>query len=152
MASSSSNLEEDCEKFKGEDEPLCCEQRSITETVINGSMKETVSLTVDAKTETAVFKRFVKLSTCNKTNTKQKKHSLVYFFVACFSSCQKSQTRAHLQMDEYQCLVGSVTEVCCECFNSFFKHKTISLLESSVADIKADNNVHFAQNIDLLIY
>lgn len=60
VASSSSKLEEDCEKFKGEDEPLCCEQRSITETVINGSMKETVSLTVDAKTETAVFKRFVK--------------------------------------------------------------------------------------------
>lgn len=29
----------------------------ITETVTNGSMKETVSLTVDAKTETAVFKR-----------------------------------------------------------------------------------------------
>uniref|UniRef100_A0A3Q0SHG3 Protein phosphatase 6, regulatory subunit 3 n=1 Tax=Amphilophus citrinellus TaxID=61819 RepID=A0A3Q0SHG3_AMPCI len=36
----------------------CSEHRSITETVINGSMKETVSLTVDAKTETAVFKRF----------------------------------------------------------------------------------------------
>ena len=35
------------------------EQRSVTETVINGSMKETVSLTVDAKTETAVFKRLV---------------------------------------------------------------------------------------------
>lgn len=29
----------------------------ITETVTNGSMKETLSLTVDAKTETAVFKR-----------------------------------------------------------------------------------------------
>lgn len=29
----------------------------ITETVTNGSMMETVSLTVDAKTETAVFKR-----------------------------------------------------------------------------------------------
>lgn len=41
-----------------EEEPAaCCEQRSITETVTNGSMKETVSLTVDAKTETAVFKR-----------------------------------------------------------------------------------------------
>lgn len=31
----------------------------ITETVTNGSMKETLSLTVDAKTETAVFKRCV---------------------------------------------------------------------------------------------
>uniref|UniRef100_A0A8B9JEX4 Protein phosphatase 6, regulatory subunit 3 n=1 Tax=Astyanax mexicanus TaxID=7994 RepID=A0A8B9JEX4_ASTMX len=30
----------------------------ITETVTNGSMKETLSLTVDAKTETAVFKRY----------------------------------------------------------------------------------------------
>lgn len=29
----------------------------VTETVMNGSMKETLSLTVDAKTETAVFKR-----------------------------------------------------------------------------------------------
>lgn len=29
----------------------------VTETVTNGSMKETLSLTVDAKTETAVFKR-----------------------------------------------------------------------------------------------
>lgn len=28
----------------------------VTETVMNGSMKETLSLTVDAKTETAVFK------------------------------------------------------------------------------------------------
>lgn len=43
-----------------EEDPACCEQRSITETVTNGSMKETVSLTVDAKTETAVFKRFAK--------------------------------------------------------------------------------------------
>lgn len=31
----------------------------VTETVTNGLMKETVSLTVDAKTETAVFKRRV---------------------------------------------------------------------------------------------
>ncbi|PNJ38862.1 PPP6R3 isoform 23, partial [Pongo abelii] len=30
----------------------------VTETVMNGGMKETLSLTVDAKTETAVFKRF----------------------------------------------------------------------------------------------
>uniref|UniRef100_A0A3Q3J516 Protein phosphatase 6, regulatory subunit 3 n=1 Tax=Monopterus albus TaxID=43700 RepID=A0A3Q3J516_MONAL len=45
---------------KAEAETSCCEQRSITETVINGSMKETVSLTVDAKTETAIFKRFAK--------------------------------------------------------------------------------------------
>lgn len=29
----------------------------VTETVMNGGMKETLSLTVDAKTETAVFKR-----------------------------------------------------------------------------------------------
>lgn len=37
-----------------EEEPV---SDRITETVTNGSMKETVSLTVDAKTETAVFKR-----------------------------------------------------------------------------------------------
>lgn len=55
-----SALEEFGEKFNGKDQASCCEQRSITETVINGSMKETVSLTVDAKTETAVFKRSVK--------------------------------------------------------------------------------------------
>lgn len=54
-----SAVEEYGDKFNGKDQPSCCEQRSITETVINGSMKETVSLTVDAKTETAVFKRFV---------------------------------------------------------------------------------------------
>lgn len=29
----------------------------VTETVMNGGVKETLSLTVDAKTETAVFKR-----------------------------------------------------------------------------------------------
>nr|XP_020468333.1 serine/threonine-protein phosphatase 6 regulatory subunit 3 isoform X3 [Monopterus albus] len=46
----------DCGRSKAEAETSCCEQRSITETVINGSMKETVSLTVDAKTETAIFK------------------------------------------------------------------------------------------------
>ena len=39
------------------EEEAASEQRSVTETVINGSMKETLSLTVDAKTETAVFKR-----------------------------------------------------------------------------------------------
>lgn len=33
------------------------EESVTTETVTNGSMKETVSLTVDAKTETAIFKR-----------------------------------------------------------------------------------------------
>lgn len=33
------------------------EETVTTETVTNGSMKETVSLTVDAKTETAIFKR-----------------------------------------------------------------------------------------------
>uniref|UniRef100_A0A4W3JCV0 Protein phosphatase 6, regulatory subunit 3 n=1 Tax=Callorhinchus milii TaxID=7868 RepID=A0A4W3JCV0_CALMI len=38
----------------GEEEEVTTDQ--ITETVSNGSMKETVSLTVDAKTETAVFK------------------------------------------------------------------------------------------------
>lgn len=30
----------------------------VTETVMNGGMKETLSLTVDAKTETAVFRRW----------------------------------------------------------------------------------------------
>lgn len=54
-----SAVEEFGEELNGKDQQTCCEQRSITETVINGSMKETVSLTVDAKTETAVFKRFV---------------------------------------------------------------------------------------------
>uniref|UniRef100_A0AAQ5XIZ6 Protein phosphatase 6, regulatory subunit 3 n=1 Tax=Amphiprion ocellaris TaxID=80972 RepID=A0AAQ5XIZ6_AMPOC len=60
-------------KCASEEETTCSEQRSITETVINGSMKETVSLTVDAKTETAVFKRFANhihtkmtLQTCAK--------------------------------------------------------------------------------------
>uniref|UniRef100_A0A3B5R6F4 Protein phosphatase 6, regulatory subunit 3 n=1 Tax=Xiphophorus maculatus TaxID=8083 RepID=A0A3B5R6F4_XIPMA len=47
----------ECDGWLGADVSSCSEQRSITETVINGSMKETVSLTVDAKTETAVFKR-----------------------------------------------------------------------------------------------
>ena len=42
---------------EAEEEEAASEQRSVTETVINGSMKETLSLTVDAKTETAVFKR-----------------------------------------------------------------------------------------------
>ncbi|KAH1172161.1 hypothetical protein KIL84_007779 [Mauremys mutica] len=34
----------------------------VTETVMNGSMKETLSLNVDAKTETAVFKRHLEKS------------------------------------------------------------------------------------------
>lgn len=58
VAAPPSNSLKDCGRSKAEEETSCCEQRSITETVINGSMKETVSLTVDAKTETAVFKRF----------------------------------------------------------------------------------------------
>lgn len=57
---SPSSTTKDCGRSKVEEETTCNEQRSITETVINGSMKETVSLTVDAKTETAVFKRFAK--------------------------------------------------------------------------------------------
>uniref|UniRef100_A0A672FGX5 Protein phosphatase 6, regulatory subunit 3 n=1 Tax=Salarias fasciatus TaxID=181472 RepID=A0A672FGX5_SALFA len=61
-ASPSSAAPKDSGKSKPEEESACGEQRSITETVINGSMKETVSLTVDAKTETAVFKRFVRPS------------------------------------------------------------------------------------------
>lgn len=44
-----------------EEEPV---SDRITETVTNGSMKETVSLTVDAKTETAVFKRWVLQVSC----------------------------------------------------------------------------------------
>ncbi|XP_035521398.1 serine/threonine-protein phosphatase 6 regulatory subunit 3-like [Morone saxatilis] len=56
VASPSTTSPKDCGRSKAEEETACCEQRSITETVINGSMKETVSLTVDAKTETAVFK------------------------------------------------------------------------------------------------
>ncbi|XP_075998344.1 serine/threonine-protein phosphatase 6 regulatory subunit 3 isoform X2 [Genypterus blacodes] len=54
-SSSSSSSSKACGTSEAEEE-ASCEQRSITETVINGSMKETVSLTVDAKTETAVFK------------------------------------------------------------------------------------------------
>ncbi|XP_069480212.1 serine/threonine-protein phosphatase 6 regulatory subunit 3 isoform X3 [Ambystoma mexicanum] len=42
----------------GEDESENADQ--VTETVMNGSMKETLCLTVDAKTETAVFKRVLK--------------------------------------------------------------------------------------------
>ncbi|XP_047246739.1 serine/threonine-protein phosphatase 6 regulatory subunit 3 isoform X4 [Girardinichthys multiradiatus] len=56
VVSPSSSAPEDCERSTAVEETPCSEQRSITETVINGSMKETVSLTVDAKTETAVFK------------------------------------------------------------------------------------------------
>ncbi|XP_041052788.1 serine/threonine-protein phosphatase 6 regulatory subunit 3 isoform X3 [Carcharodon carcharias] len=53
----------------GEDEEVAADQ--ITETVTNGSMKETVSLTVDAKTETAVFKsEEVKLSTSEDVSSK----------------------------------------------------------------------------------
>uniref|UniRef100_UPI00398E8454 serine/threonine-protein phosphatase 6 regulatory subunit 3 isoform X2 n=1 Tax=Pristiophorus japonicus TaxID=55135 RepID=UPI00398E8454 len=53
----------------GEDEEVTTDQ--ITETVTNGSMKETVSLTVDAKTETAVFKsEEVKLSTSEDVSSK----------------------------------------------------------------------------------
>lgn len=40
----------------------------VTETVMNGSMKETLSLTVDAKTETAVFKRWGCTSFCLSTH------------------------------------------------------------------------------------
>lgn len=67
VASPSSTSPKDCGRSKSEEETACCEQRSITETVINGSMKETVSLTVDAKTETAVFKRFAKHIHTKKT-------------------------------------------------------------------------------------
>lgn len=55
-----SDAHNDSAASQPEEDAACCEQRSITETVTNGSMKETVSLTVDAKTETAVFKRFAK--------------------------------------------------------------------------------------------
>ncbi|XP_072448348.1 serine/threonine-protein phosphatase 6 regulatory subunit 3-B-like isoform X3 [Chiloscyllium punctatum] len=53
----STALNVECALF-GEEEEVVTDQ--ITETVTNGSMKETVSLTVDAKTETAVFKRVLK--------------------------------------------------------------------------------------------
>lgn len=56
MASPAASAPSDCGSSKAEEEASSSEHRSITETVINGSMKETVSLTVDAKTETAVFK------------------------------------------------------------------------------------------------
>ncbi|XP_069755771.1 serine/threonine-protein phosphatase 6 regulatory subunit 3 isoform X3 [Narcine bancroftii] len=53
----------------GEDEEVLTDQ--VTETVTNGSMKETVSLTVDAKTETAVFKSDdIKLSTSEDVASK----------------------------------------------------------------------------------
>lgn len=62
MSAPTSGSQKDSATSKPEEEAACCEQRSITETVTNGSMKETVSLTVDAKTETAVFKRFAQHS------------------------------------------------------------------------------------------
>ncbi|XP_019733724.1 serine/threonine-protein phosphatase 6 regulatory subunit 3-like [Hippocampus comes] len=56
ISSCSSVTSKGCGRSKMEDETTCSVQRSITDTVINGSIKETFSLTVDAKTETAVFK------------------------------------------------------------------------------------------------
>lgn len=58
VASPSTTSSKECGGVNVKEETSSCEHRSITETVINGSMKETVSLIVDAKTETAVFKRF----------------------------------------------------------------------------------------------
>ncbi|XP_037110229.1 serine/threonine-protein phosphatase 6 regulatory subunit 3 isoform X4 [Syngnathus acus] len=60
ISSSSSITSKGCGRSKMADETTCNVQRSITDTVINGSIKETFSLTVDAKTETAVFKRVLK--------------------------------------------------------------------------------------------
>ncbi|XP_019733720.1 serine/threonine-protein phosphatase 6 regulatory subunit 3 isoform X5 [Hippocampus comes] len=60
ISSCSSVTSKGCGRSKMEDETTCSVQRSITDTVINGSIKETFSLTVDAKTETAVFKRVLK--------------------------------------------------------------------------------------------
>ncbi|XP_061679698.1 serine/threonine-protein phosphatase 6 regulatory subunit 3 isoform X11 [Syngnathoides biaculeatus] len=54
--SSSSVTSKGCARSKMGDETICNVQCSITDTVLNGSIKETFSLTVDAKTETAVFK------------------------------------------------------------------------------------------------
>ncbi|XP_034033007.1 serine/threonine-protein phosphatase 6 regulatory subunit 3 isoform X2 [Thalassophryne amazonica] len=66
-----------CGSIKVMAESACCEQRSITETVINGSMKETVSLTVDAKTETAIFKRVLKSYRDEETSGSSEKYSVV---------------------------------------------------------------------------
>ncbi|XP_077423225.1 serine/threonine-protein phosphatase 6 regulatory subunit 3 isoform X4 [Vanacampus margaritifer] len=60
ISSSASIPSKGCGRSKMADETTCNLQRSITDTVINGSIKETFSLTVDAKTETAVFKRVLK--------------------------------------------------------------------------------------------
>ncbi|XP_077372355.1 serine/threonine-protein phosphatase 6 regulatory subunit 3 isoform X5 [Festucalex cinctus] len=60
ISSSASVTSKGCGRSKMADETTCNLQRSITDTVINGSIKETFSLTVDAKTETAVFKRVLK--------------------------------------------------------------------------------------------
>ncbi|XP_057691722.1 serine/threonine-protein phosphatase 6 regulatory subunit 3 isoform X6 [Corythoichthys intestinalis] len=60
VSSSSSVTSKGCGRSKMVDESTCNVQRSMTDTVINGSLKETFSLTVDAKTETAVFKRVLK--------------------------------------------------------------------------------------------
>lgn len=79
VASPSSTSTKDCGRSKLEEESACCEQRSITETVINGSMKETVSLTVDAKTETAVFKRFA-------TSTRKASSKWLNFIGSSFSA------------------------------------------------------------------
>uniref|UniRef100_A0A3Q2Y778 Protein phosphatase 6, regulatory subunit 3 n=1 Tax=Hippocampus comes TaxID=109280 RepID=A0A3Q2Y778_HIPCM len=62
ISSCSSVTSKGCGRSKMEDETTCSVQRSITDTVINGSIKETFSLTVDAKTETAVFKRLATLN------------------------------------------------------------------------------------------
>lgn len=66
MSAPCSDSQKESATSKSQEEAACCEQRSITETVTNGSMKETVSLTVDAKTETAVFKRFAKHTSSKK--------------------------------------------------------------------------------------
>ncbi|XP_067850101.1 serine/threonine-protein phosphatase 6 regulatory subunit 3 isoform X2 [Heptranchias perlo] len=65
----SATLNVEANSSDGEDEEVSTDQ--VTETVTNGSMKETVSLTVDAKTETAVFKsEEVKLSTSEDVSSK----------------------------------------------------------------------------------
>ncbi|XP_030588390.1 serine/threonine-protein phosphatase 6 regulatory subunit 3 isoform X4 [Archocentrus centrarchus] len=69
----------DCGSSKTEEEVSCSEHRSITETVINGSMKETVSLTVDAKTETAVFKRVLKSYRDEEKIASSEKYSVVEY-------------------------------------------------------------------------
>ncbi|XP_029438560.1 serine/threonine-protein phosphatase 6 regulatory subunit 3 isoform X3 [Rhinatrema bivittatum] len=74
----------------------------VTETVMNGSMKETLSLTVDAKTETAVFKSEErKLSTSQDVSCK-------YMVENTTPASQPSSTSREEQFDE-EIMIGEAS-------------------------------------------